>query len=106
MDDPRITALQALSDESRWQIVRLLLTFRTEKPVGEIGQKLGISESNVSRHIKILNLAGLVTIRKEGRFRLVEIPEKLRGVHGVTRKDEILDLGCCSIDFSQPMRHY
>lgn len=65
-----LSAFQALGDESR---LRILLAVREmELTVGEIAQALGQSQPRVSRHLKILDEAGLARRRKEGAWTFVE----------------------------------
>ena len=69
---PRPTASQvarwfhALSDEARVQIVELLS--HKERCVCELEQVLGIAQSRLSFHLKVLKDAGLLADRKEGRW--------------------------------------
>jgi ArsR family transcriptional regulator, arsenate/arsenite/antimonite-responsive transcriptional repressor len=56
----------ALSDENR---VRTLLALRGgELCVCQITELLGLAPSTVSKHISLLRAAGLVEVRKEGRW--------------------------------------
>src|SRR5450432_1045211 len=57
----------ALSDPSRRAILARLA--RSEQTVGELARPLPMSLPAVSKHIRILEDAGLVATRKEGRFR-------------------------------------
>lgn len=54
----------ALADATRQSIVRLLLD--GERSVGEIAQQLPISRPAVSKHLRLLEGAGLVLFRPEG----------------------------------------
>ncbi len=60
-----IPALRALADQTRLQVARLLV----EGPlsVGEIQEVLGLGQSTVSHHLKVLSDAGLCGCRREGR---------------------------------------
>jgi DNA-binding transcriptional ArsR family regulator len=66
---------KALSDENR---VRILLFLKeSELCLCQIIEMLQISAATVSKHISILSMAGLVDIRKEGRwhyYRLTDEP--------------------------------
>lgn len=62
---PRV--FQALSDPMRLRMFRLLAVNRTEMCVCEFVDSLGERQYNVSRHLKILELAGLLHKEKEGR---------------------------------------
>lgn len=55
---------RALGDETRMRLYRLLL--QRSYCVGALARKLGISESAVSQHMKLLREAGLVTGEKRG----------------------------------------
>jgi DNA-binding transcriptional ArsR family regulator len=55
---------QALADPTREAIVRLLA--QGERPVGEIAQALPVSRPAVSKHLRLLQDAGLVSHRSEG----------------------------------------
>ncbi len=57
---------KALSDEGR---VRILLALRTgELCVCQLTELLALAPSTVSKHMAILKQAGLVTLRKDGRW--------------------------------------
>lgn len=59
---------KALGDETRLRLVRLLLNARKELCCCEFVDALEVSQYNVSRHLKILEKAGLIESRKEGRW--------------------------------------
>lgn len=62
----------ALADESR---IRVLFALRRgELCVCQIVELLGLAGSTVSRHLSVLHLAGLVVMRKEGRWVHYSIP--------------------------------
>ena len=56
----------ALADEARVQIVELLS--HKERCVCELEEVLGIAQSRLSFHLKVLKDAGLLADRKEGRW--------------------------------------
>jgi DNA-binding transcriptional ArsR family regulator len=61
----RSTALHAaLADPTREAIVRLLA--EGERAVGEIAERLPVSRPAVSKHLRLLEGAGLVRFRREG----------------------------------------
>lgn len=63
-----IAALAALAQESRLDIFRLLVQAgSTGRPVGHIGDRLGLPSATLSFHLNQLKQAGLVTFRREGR---------------------------------------
>lgn len=68
---------KALSDGNRLRIL-MALSENRELCACQITELLGIAGATVSRHLTVLNHAGLVESRKDGRwvnFRLVENPE-------------------------------
>ncbi len=65
MDD-FVEVAKALSDEGR---VRILLALKTgELCVCQLVEFLGLAPSTVSKHMTVLKHAGLVRLRKEGRW--------------------------------------
>lgn len=56
----------ALADEIRVQIVEMLS--HKERCVCELEQVLGIAQSRLSFHLKVLKESGLISDRKEGRW--------------------------------------
>jgi DNA-binding transcriptional ArsR family regulator len=90
-----VPALKAIGEETRVRIVELLL----ERPLGvdEIAEKLGVSQYNVSKHLRILREAGLLNVEKHGRRRLYALPDDIR--RGNDARGHVLDLGCCSFQF-------
>ncbi len=64
-----VTALAALAQESRLALFRLLVKRGPEGYTpGEIGERLRIPAPTLSFHLKSLSAAGLVGVRREGRF--------------------------------------
>lgn len=63
-----LSALQALANDARLDLVRLLMPLGgTGLAAGEIGRALGLSASRLSFHLSALEQAGLIRARKEGR---------------------------------------
>jgi len=67
-----VTLLSALANETRYTIVRLLHTADDELCVCEISPLLDVSDSAISHALSQLTDAGLVTRRKEGKWRKYE----------------------------------
>lgn len=75
---PLLKSFAALSDETRLSIVDQLIT-QGELPAGDLAPGAGISAPAISRHLKVLREAGLVTQRADGTRRLYSArPEGLR----------------------------
>lgn len=87
--------LKALADTSRWSIVRELLG--KELTVGGLVERLGISQYNVSKHLRILREAGIVETKKDGKFVFAHITTAFRIRMSEDRKT--LNLGCCTFHF-------
>lgn len=70
----------ALSDETRLNIVERLMQ-DGELPAGELVSEAGISGPAISRHLKVLRQAGLVSQRADGNRRLYAArPEALQAI--------------------------
>src|ERR1700733_15361778 len=70
----------AVADVHRRDILDVLMA--GEKPVGTIVNDLSMSQSQVSKHLRVLSEVGLVSCRAEGRRRLYRLePARLRPVH-------------------------
>ncbi len=64
-----VTLLSGLAQASRLGLFRLLVQKGPEgMAAGEIAERLGISPTSLSFHLKELTNAGLLKSRKEGRF--------------------------------------
>jgi DNA-binding transcriptional ArsR family regulator len=63
-----VTAFAVLADPSRRLILDLLR--ERPRPVGELVDRLRISQPGVSKHLRVLREAGLVKVRPDGRRRL------------------------------------
>lgn len=72
-----INAFETLADRTRRRIVESLQG--GEKPVGDIVKRSGIHQSGVSRHLRILEEAGFVSMRPQGQQRFYALkPEPFR----------------------------
>ena len=65
--------LEAMGDPRRASVLALLCTPDAGRMVDytttEIAEHLGLSKSVVSRHLQILKRVGLVTMKKDGKYR-------------------------------------
>ncbi|MFW5905353.1 MAG: ArsR/SmtB family transcription factor [archaeon] len=66
----------ALSSETRYRIIRYLAANDDECCVCELAPLLDVSESAVSHALSVLVSAGLVTRRKDGRWRYYDVSER------------------------------
>jgi DNA-binding transcriptional ArsR family regulator len=89
--------LKALADESRLQIIHELL--KQDLSVTGLSKALDIKIYNISRHLKVLEIIGIVSKRKEGNSRIYSITEELK--NRFSDKKQVLDLGCCTFAFKE-----
>lgn len=62
-----VTIFGALSDPTRLEMLELILQ-RGEIACSEFDQRFQLAKSTISYHAKILNAAGLIETRRDGRF--------------------------------------
>jgi DNA-binding transcriptional ArsR family regulator len=73
------TAFDVLAEPNRRQILDLLVA--DERPVGELVDRLGLSQPAVSKHLRVLREAGLVHVRVDAQRRLYRVrPDPLRAI--------------------------
>lgn len=87
--------LKALADRTRWRIVREVL--RKSRTVGELVERLDVSQYNVSKHLRILRESGIIEMTREGKHVRCSVGEDFR--RQLTRNQTVLDLGCCTFRF-------
>jgi DNA-binding transcriptional ArsR family regulator len=75
----QLDAFQALADPTRRRIVEALQ--HGEQQVNDLVARAGIHQSGVSRHLRILQGAGFVSMRPDGQRRLYSLePEPFRAL--------------------------
>ncbi len=99
-DEECLVFLKALGDETRWRMVRLLTTGPESLTLTELADRLDVSAYNASRHTRILLEAGILRVRREGRFKHLSITPEFRHRLRDSPGPAVLDLGCCRFDFS------
>jgi DNA-binding transcriptional ArsR family regulator len=68
-----------LADPTRRRILDVLL--ERPRPVGEITERLGLTQTGTSKHLRVLREAGLVRVRQDAQRRWYEVrPEPLAEV--------------------------
>ena len=73
------TTFQVLAEPRRRQILDLLRG--AERPVGDLVQRLELSQPAVSKHLRVLREAGLVAVRQDAQRRWYRLrPEPLAEV--------------------------
>ena len=63
-----MATLRALAEPNRFQIVELLRD--RPRPVGELVNRLGLRQPQVSKHLRVLSDAGLVDVRVDAQRRI------------------------------------
>jgi DNA-binding transcriptional ArsR family regulator len=75
-----IEAFAALAEPNRFRIVELLRS--GPRPVNEIGERLQLNQPQVSKHLRVLKMAGLVHVQPRAQQRLYELrAQRLRQLH-------------------------
>jgi DNA-binding transcriptional ArsR family regulator len=69
-----IETFAALAEPNRYRIVELLRT--SERTVGELGDRLALSQPLVSKHLRILKDAGVVEVEPRARERVYTLRAK------------------------------
>ena len=85
--------LRALGDATRLGVLQALL----DRPqhVGELQAKLGVEQSLLSHHLKVLREAGLVLATRDGKAVLYQVTPAIAGA----KQDQCIDLQCCQVVF-------
>lgn len=64
---------QALADESRFRVVRLLASMGAPLSAGQLSAALRCEPSHISRHLQVLESAGLIGVERVGRFHFISL---------------------------------
>jgi DNA-binding transcriptional ArsR family regulator len=90
-DTQAVASLAALAHQHRLRMFRLLVKQGPSgMPAGEIGDKVGISATNTSFHLKELERAGLLQATRQGRHILYAVH-----VDGMRKLLTYLTEDCC-----------
>jgi DNA-binding transcriptional ArsR family regulator len=65
------STFEALAEPRRREILDLLRD--GERPVGELVERLALTQPTVSKHLKVLRTAGLVDVRQDAQRRLYRL---------------------------------
>lgn len=88
--------LKVLSDPTRLSVLEELMD--GPRHVGEMMARLGLEQSLLSHHLKVLRDAGLVTAERDGKSMLYRLASNV----AADTPGEALDLGCCRLTFPAP----
>ena len=90
-----MNTFEVLADRNRRRILEFLR--EEERPVGDVVRALGISQPGVSKHLRVLRGAGLVSVRPDARSRSAET-----GVGDCPRQSK-RPLACASMVYTLPV---
>lgn len=85
--------LKVLADTTRLSVLQILM--KGPKHVGEINAVLGLEQSLLSHHLRILREAGLVEATRDGKAVLYHFVSTRRQKN----VGRAIDLGCCLLSF-------
>ena len=85
--------LKALGDDTRLRVVKYLL--EGERHAGELQSDLGVEQSLLSHHLRLLRNAGIVQSERDGKAVLYRLTPAVE----IRRNGRTLDLGCCQLSF-------
>ena len=66
-----VAVFEVLAEPARRRILELLRD--RPRPVGELTDRLGLSQPGTSKHLRVLRDAGLVRVRKQAQQRVYEL---------------------------------
>ncbi|HTA31625.1 MAG TPA: metalloregulator ArsR/SmtB family transcription factor [Candidatus Cybelea sp.] len=89
--------LKALGDKTRWRLVQELLA--GPGTVSELAERLGASQYNISKHLRILREVGIVEALRRGKRVHCRIAPSFQS--RVAKNKNQLDLGCCVFRFKK-----
>jgi len=88
-----VSLLKVLADDTRLAVLHQLM--KRPQCVGEINARLGIEQTLLSHHLKVLREAGLVVTQRDGKsVRYSLAPEVETSGSG-----KAINLGCCLLSF-------
>ncbi len=90
---PCSSKLKALADTTRLGVVESLMG--GPRRVGELGEQLGVEQSLLSHHLRVLREMGLIEATRDGKSVIYTLAAGVEG-GAATRT---LNLGCCQLSF-------
>ncbi|MFH1853883.1 MAG: metalloregulator ArsR/SmtB family transcription factor [Candidatus Omnitrophota bacterium] len=89
--------IRALADDNRLKIANILM--RGPSFVNAISEELSLEQYNVSKHLRILEQAGLIFQKKSGQKRIYSLADSVS--KNLAKNKNKLVLRCCSFDFNK-----
>ncbi len=75
-DEPFVKIAKALADPTRHQMLRELRA-AGELTCSDVCQRFALAQPTISHHIKTLEEAGLIRIRRDGQFHVLAVNEEV-----------------------------
>ncbi len=88
-----VDKLKVLADPTRLAVVEALMA--GPRHVGELNEEIGLDQSLLSHHLKVLRDSGLVTSERDGKAVLYRLDPSVV----MDRADKTINLGCCKLVF-------
>lgn len=87
--------LKVLADATRLAVIQRLMHGACH--VGTLGEDLGVEQSLLSHHLRLMRDAGLVTARRDGKAVLYSLAPGI----GVRSPGRTINLSCCQLKFEE-----
>jgi len=88
-----VRKLKVLADTTRLAVLEILM--EGPKYVGELNVVLGLEQSLLSHHLKVLRQEGLVEATRDGKAVLYSLTPAVQRA----KAGRVIDLGCCFLSF-------
>ena len=88
-----VRKLKVLADSTRLAVLEILM--EGPKHVGELNAVLGVEQSLLSHHLKVLRKEGFVEATRDGKAVLYSLTSTVQRANA----GKALDLGCCLLCF-------
>ncbi len=77
LDQPALVrALRALGDATRFRMVQEIAA-GGELCCGQVAERFDVSQPTISHHLKVLCLAGVLSVRSQGKHRYISVNQPL-----------------------------
>jgi DNA-binding transcriptional ArsR family regulator len=77
LDDPALVrALRALGDPTRFRMVQEVAA-GGELCCGEVAERFDVTQPTISHHLKVLYVAGVLSVRNQGKHRYISVNQPL-----------------------------
>lgn len=88
------TKLKALADATRLAVVEALM--KGPRHVGELAEQLGVEQSLLSHHLRVLRSVGILEATRDGKAVLYALAPGVEGGQAA----KTIHLGCCQLSFA------